>query len=130
MGPQGSANHGCLIFWLVLVPTVVAALHMLNLAVVSEPVSQFLNLIVAFLPKLSAAATSCCVSKSASSTIPAGGTAAEQNPGHAARLNAASVLPAAVLMAPKLGRERVASAGGDRLSTSAGLSAANGQGLF
>ena len=45
-----------LIFWLILVLAVVAALNVLNLAIVSEPLNQFLNQIFAFLPKLGAAA--------------------------------------------------------------------------
>ena len=44
------------IFWLILVLAVVAALNVLNLAIVSEPLNQFLNQIFAFLPKLGAAA--------------------------------------------------------------------------
>lgn len=45
-----------LIFWVILVLAVVAALNVLNLATVSEPLNQFLNQIFAFLPKLGAAA--------------------------------------------------------------------------
>ncbi len=45
-----------LIFWVILVLSVVAALNVLNLATVSEPLNQFLNQIFAFLPKLGAAA--------------------------------------------------------------------------
>jgi hypothetical protein len=44
-----------LIFWVILVLAVVAALNVLNLATVSEPLNQFLNQIFAFLPKLGAA---------------------------------------------------------------------------
>lgn len=44
-----------LIFWVILVLAVVAALNVLNLAAVSEPLNQFLNQIFAFLPRLGAA---------------------------------------------------------------------------
>jgi hypothetical protein len=44
------------IFWVILVLALVAALNVLNLATVSEPLNQFLNQIFAFLPKLGAAA--------------------------------------------------------------------------
>ncbi|MFM2079405.1 MAG: hypothetical protein RLZZ219_87, partial [Cyanobacteriota bacterium] len=62
-GPEGSAPGlslerwiATLIFWVILVLAVVAALNVLNLATVSEPLNQFLNQIFAFLPKLGAAA--------------------------------------------------------------------------
>ena len=45
-----------IIFWVILVLAVVAALNVLNLAAVSEPLNEFLNQIFAFLPKLGAAA--------------------------------------------------------------------------
>jgi hypothetical protein len=45
-----------LICWVILVLAVVAALNVLNLASVSEPLNQFLNQILGFLPKLGAAA--------------------------------------------------------------------------
>jgi len=44
-----------LVFWVVMVLAVVAALNVLNLTTVSEPLNQFLNQIFAFLPKLGAA---------------------------------------------------------------------------
>ncbi|MFN9692819.1 MAG: mechanosensitive ion channel [Synechococcaceae cyanobacterium] len=44
------------VFWVVMVLAVVAALNVLNLTTVSEPLNQFLNQIFAFLPKLGAAA--------------------------------------------------------------------------
>ena len=44
-----------LVFWIVMVLAVVAALNVLNLTTVSEPLNQFLNQIFAFLPKLGAA---------------------------------------------------------------------------
>jgi hypothetical protein len=44
------------IFWVILVLAVVAALNVLDLATVSEPLNQFLNQIFAFLPRLGAAA--------------------------------------------------------------------------
>jgi hypothetical protein len=43
------------VFWVVMVLAVVAALNVLNLTTVSEPLNQFLNQIFAFLPKLGAA---------------------------------------------------------------------------
>ena len=43
------------VFWIVLVLAVVAALNVLKLTTVSEPLNQFLNQIFAFLPKLGAA---------------------------------------------------------------------------
>lgn len=45
-----------LVFWVILVLAVVAALNVLDLATVSEPLNQFLNQIFAFLPRLGAAA--------------------------------------------------------------------------
>jgi hypothetical protein len=61
--PEGSPGRislerwiATLIFWVILVLAVVAALNVLNLATVSEPLNQFLNQIFAFLPKLGAAA--------------------------------------------------------------------------
>lgn len=45
-----------LIFWVILVLALVAALNVLNLAIVSQPLNQFLNQIFGFLPKLGAAA--------------------------------------------------------------------------
>jgi hypothetical protein len=44
------------VFWIVMVLALVAALNVLNLTTVSEPLNQFLNQIFAFLPKLGAAA--------------------------------------------------------------------------
>jgi hypothetical protein len=44
------------VFWVVMVVALVAALNVLNLTTVSEPLNQFLNQIFAFLPKLGAAA--------------------------------------------------------------------------
>lgn len=44
-----------LVFWVVMVLALVAALNVLNLTTVSEPLNQFLNQIFAFLPKLGAA---------------------------------------------------------------------------
>ena len=45
-----------LVFWVILILALVAALNVLDLATVSEPLNQFLNQIFAFLPKLGAAA--------------------------------------------------------------------------
>jgi len=47
---------GTIAFWVVMVLAIVAALNVLNLTTVSEPLNQFLNQIFAFLPKLGAAA--------------------------------------------------------------------------
>jgi len=47
---------GSLVFWVVMVVALVAALNVLRLTTVSEPLNQFLNQIFAFLPKLGAAA--------------------------------------------------------------------------
>lgn len=44
------------VFWVIMVLAVVAALNVLDLATVSEPLNQFLNQIFAFLPRLGAAA--------------------------------------------------------------------------
>jgi hypothetical protein len=62
-GPDGAIGGFSLerliatvIFWVILVLALVAALNVLNLATVSEPLNQFLNQIFAFLPKLGAAA--------------------------------------------------------------------------
>ena len=62
-GQDGSAGNlsleswiATLVFWVILVLAVVAALNVLNLAAVSEPLNEFLNQIFAFLPKLGAAA--------------------------------------------------------------------------
>ena len=43
------------VFWIVMVLALVAALNVLKLTTVSEPLNQFLNQIFAFLPKLAAA---------------------------------------------------------------------------
>lgn len=45
-----------LVFWVVMLVALVAALNVLKLTTVSEPLNQFLNQIFAFLPKLGAAA--------------------------------------------------------------------------
>ncbi len=45
-----------IIFWIVLILAVVAALNVLNLTTVSQPLNNFLNQIFAYLPKLGAAA--------------------------------------------------------------------------
>ena len=62
-GPDKPANGfsleswaATLIFWVILILALVAALNVLDLATVSEPLNQFLNQIFAFLPKLGAAA--------------------------------------------------------------------------
>jgi len=47
---------GTIAFWVVMVLAIVAALNVLNLTTVSEPLNQFLNQIFSFLPKLGAAA--------------------------------------------------------------------------
>ena len=44
------------VFWVVMVLSIVAALNVLQLTTVSEPLNQFLNQIFAFLPQLGAAA--------------------------------------------------------------------------
>jgi hypothetical protein len=45
-----------IVFWIILILAVVAALNVLNLTTVSQPLNNFLNQIFAFLPKLGAAA--------------------------------------------------------------------------
>lgn len=45
-----------IVFWVIMILAVVAALNALNLTTVSEPLNNFLNQIFAFLPKLGAAA--------------------------------------------------------------------------
>ncbi|MDX2099937.1 MAG: hypothetical protein SFW36_19355, partial [Leptolyngbyaceae cyanobacterium bins.59] len=44
------------IFWVLMILAIVAALNALNLTVVSQPLTNFLNQIFAFLPKLGSAA--------------------------------------------------------------------------
>lgn len=44
------------VFWIILILAIVAALNVLNLTTVSQPLNNFLNQIFAFLPKLGAAA--------------------------------------------------------------------------
>jgi len=59
MGPSGLRLDrllASLVFWVVMVVALVAALNVLSLTTVSEPLNQFLNQIFAFLPKLAAAA--------------------------------------------------------------------------
>lgn len=45
-----------IVFWIILILAIVAALNVLNLTTVSQPLNNFLNQIFAFLPKLGAAA--------------------------------------------------------------------------
>lgn len=45
-----------IVFWIILILAVVAALNVLNLTTVSQPLNNFLNQIFAFLPQLGAAA--------------------------------------------------------------------------
>jgi hypothetical protein len=45
-----------IVFWIVMILAVVAALNVLNLTTVSEPLNNFLNQIFAFLPRLGSAA--------------------------------------------------------------------------
>jgi len=45
-----------IVFWIILILAVVAALNVLNLTTVSQPLNNFLNQIFVFLPKLGAAA--------------------------------------------------------------------------
>lgn len=47
---------GNVVFWIIMILAVVAALNVLNLTTVSEPLTNFLNQIFAFLPQLGAAA--------------------------------------------------------------------------
>jgi hypothetical protein len=59
--PQGSRLSveqivAAIVFWIILILAVVAALNVLNLTTVSQPLNNFLNQIFAFLPKLGAAA--------------------------------------------------------------------------
>lgn len=44
------------VFWIIMILAIVAALNVLNLTTVSQPLNNFLNQIFAFLPKLGAAA--------------------------------------------------------------------------
>jgi hypothetical protein len=45
-----------IVFWIIMILAIVAALNVLNLTTVSQPLNNFLNQIFAFLPKLGAAA--------------------------------------------------------------------------
>jgi hypothetical protein len=47
---------GNVVFWIIMILAVVAALNVLNLTTVSQPLTNFLNQIFAFLPQLGAAA--------------------------------------------------------------------------
>ncbi|MBE9013162.1 mechanosensitive ion channel [Pseudanabaenaceae cyanobacterium LEGE 13415] len=61
-GGGGQANFnvegliGSIVFWVILILSVVAALNVLGLNTVSQPLNNFLNQIFAFLPQLGAAA--------------------------------------------------------------------------
>ncbi len=54
--PQLDRLLSGVVFWVVMVLSIVAALNVLQLTTVSEPLNQFLNQIFAFLPQLGAAA--------------------------------------------------------------------------
>lgn len=47
---------GTIVFWIILILAIVAALNVLNLTTVSQPLNQFLNQIFSFLPRLGSAA--------------------------------------------------------------------------
>ncbi|MDX2243980.1 MAG: mechanosensitive ion channel [Leptolyngbyaceae cyanobacterium bins.302] len=47
---------GAIVFWIIMILAIVAALNVLNLTTVSQPLNQFLNQIFAFLPRLGSAA--------------------------------------------------------------------------
>lgn len=55
-GPNVENIIASIVFWLIIILAVVAALNVLNLTTVSQPLNNFLNQIFAFLPKLGAAA--------------------------------------------------------------------------
>lgn len=61
-GPQGRTESNveswgaAIVFWIIMILAIVAALNVLNLTTVSQPLNNFLNQIFAFLPKLGAAA--------------------------------------------------------------------------
>jgi hypothetical protein len=56
--PQANVEKwiAAVVFWIILVLAVVAALNVLNLTTVSQPLNNFLNQIFAFLPRIGAAA--------------------------------------------------------------------------